>query len=67
MAAFVQFPRGDLGEAEVATIRFIAGHYRSKVTPVTLFLEDGEPAVNVRDLGVARLETLYQTVLARAS
>ena len=46
------FPRGDLGGAEVATIRFIAGHNRSKVAPVALFLEDGEAVVSVRDLGV---------------
>ncbi len=46
------FPRGDLGGAEVATIRFIAGHNRSRVTPVALFLEDGEAAVSVRDLGI---------------
>ena len=47
------FPRGDLGGAEMATVRFIAGHNRSKVTPVALFLEDGEAVVSVRDLGVA--------------
>lgn len=68
------FPRGDLGGAEVATVRFIAGHDRSKVTPVALFLEDGEAAVSVRDLGVTadiapllpRLSRAHEVRQARA-
>ncbi len=68
------FPRGDLGGAEVATVRFIAGHDRSKVTPVALFLEDGEAVVSVRDLGVTadiapllpRLSRAHEVSQARA-
>jgi glycosyltransferase involved in cell wall biosynthesis len=46
------FPRGDVGGAEIATIRFIEGHDRSRVTPVALFMEDGPAAERVRAMNV---------------
>jgi len=46
------FPRGDVGGAEIATIRFIEGHDRSKVTPVALFMENGPAVDRVRALDV---------------
>ena len=46
------FPRGDVGGAEIATIRFIEGHDRSKVTPFAFFMENGPAVDRVRALGV---------------
>ena len=46
------FPRGDVGGAEIATIRFIEGHDRSKVTPFALFMENGPAVDRVRALDV---------------
>ncbi len=58
------FPRGDLGGAEIATIRFIGGHDRTKVTPFALFMEDGPAADRVRALDVV---TDVATLLPRLS
>ena len=45
-------PRGDVGGAEIATIRFIEGHDRSKVTPFAFFMENGPAVDRVRALDV---------------
>jgi glycosyltransferase involved in cell wall biosynthesis len=46
------FPRGDLGGAEIATIRIIEAHNRTEFAPTAMFMEDGLAADRLRSAQV---------------
>jgi len=47
------FPRGDLGGAEIATLRLIEAHDRKRYEPFALLLEDGPVGARLEELGIA--------------